>query len=312
MAHKEVDHNLSVTIGVFIALVAGAALFYNFVSKAEELVVVTDQSFAFGKLEIQSDKLDRERKSMQATISADNAQLVNDLQVAVRAANLAQLGGSKMSNPQHEVAVQFAADEAAVAVPDGYKNFVSLGDDLYHECLTAFAGVQSALESSAVTFDAASASVQPGFEVYAETCGNALPMLKQVGIVDEKGRWIDADSGPYMLELLNRLRFANIISLRKKPTLSLGDYEREILYRWRVANPAIPVLDRMRYIDTAETEVKGFPANEMRGNLYFQSGDFAKAAASYEIACAKHPADMQLKKYCAFLDNKIGTTVAAH
>ncbi len=312
MAHKEVDHNLSVTIGVFVALVLGAALFYNFVSKAEELVVVTDQSFNFGKLEIQSDKLDRERTSMQAKVSADNAQLVTDLQVAVRAANLAQLGGSKMSNPQHEIAVQFAADEAAVAIPDGYKNFVSLGDDLFHECLTAFAGVQSALASASVTFDALSTSVQPGFEVYAETCGNALPMLKQVGIVDEKGQWIDPDSGPYMLELLNRLRFANIINLRKKPTLSLGDYERDILYRWRVTNPAIPVLDRMKYIDAAEIEVKGFPANEMRGKLYFQAGDFAKAAASYEIACSKHPADMQLKKYCAFLDNKIGTTVAAH
>jgi len=312
MAHKEVDHNLSVTIGVFAALVLGAALFYNFVSKAEELVVVTDQSFDFGKLEIQSGKLDLERKSMQAKVSAQNAKLVKELQVAVRAANLAQLGGSKMSNPQHEIAVQFAADEAAVAIPDGYKNFVSLGDDLYHECLTAFTGIQSALASSSLTFEDASTSVQPGFEVYAETCGNALPMLKQVGVVDDKGQWIDPDSGPYMLELLNRLRFANIISLRKKPTLSLGDYEREILYRWRVTNPTIPVLDRMRYIDSAETEVKRFPANEMRGNLYFQSGDFAKAAASYEIACTKHPADLQLKKYCDYLNHKIGTTVAAH
>jgi hypothetical protein len=249
---------------------------------------------------------------MQAVVSAGNAPLVQDLQVAVRAANLAQFGGSKMSNPQHEIAVQFTADEAAVAVPDGYQKFISFGDDLFHECLTAFAGVQAGLADASVTFDAMSTTVQPGYEVYAETCGNALPMLKQVGVVDEKGQWVDAKNGPVMLELLNRLRFANIIGLRKKATLSLGDYEREILYRWRITNPAIPVLDRMRYIDSAEIDVKGFPSNEMRGKLQFQGGDFRNAAASYKIACDKQPTDKQLERYCAFLDHKIGAELAAH
>jgi len=163
-----------------------------------------------------------------------------------------------------------------------------------------------------VSFETMSTTVPPGFEVYAETCGNALPMLKQVGVIDEKGRWIDADSGPALLELLNRLRFANIINLRKKATLSLGDYEREVLYRWRITNPAIPALDRLSYIDSAEIEVKGFPADEMRGKLHFQAGDFRNAAASYKIACDKRPTDLQLQKYCEFLDHKNGSDLAAH
>ncbi len=312
MAHNEVDHNLSVKIGVFVASAIGVGLLYAFMSQVTPLVAVTDQSFQFDRLDIDTAKIDRERESMQAVVSAKNAPLVEQLQVAVRAANLAQLGGSKMSNSQHEIAVQFSADEAAVAVPNGYQHFISFGDDLFHECLTAFAGVQAALADSSVTFDAMSTAVQPGYEVYAETCGNALPMLKQVGVVDEKGQWVDAKNGPIMLELLNRLRFANIIGLRKKPTLSLGDYEREVLYLWRVTNPAIPVLERIRYIDSAEIDVKGFPANQMRGKLHFQAGDFVKASASYRIACDKQPSDSQLQRYCAFLDHKNGAELAAH
>lgn len=303
MAHHEADHNISVKIGAALAALLGAGVFYFFLGQAVPIQPVTDASFNFEKIRIDTARLDRERQKL-AVDASRAAQKVADLQNAVRAANLAQFGVSTLSPQQHEAAVQFTADEAAVAFPEGYDRFVSLGDDLYHTCLSALGRLQDELKAGKVTYEQAATAVVPGHEVYAETCGNALKPLTDLGLVDEKGQWVDPTNGPVILEILNRLRFAHIIELRKSPTSLLTPYEREILYTWRASNPKISAVERLKYLDQAEREIRGFPADELRGKLFFQSGDLQKAKEAYERACAAKPNDLQLKQFCGFLEKR--------
>ncbi|MEZ4461278.1 MAG: hypothetical protein R3E66_16475 [bacterium] len=189
---------------------------------------------------------------------------------------------------------------------------MSLGEDLNQTCINAFEGVQRALRDKSLTYDTATTGVPPGFEVYAEACGNALPVLKQLALVDDQGQWIDPSNGPVMLEIFNRLRFAHIMSLRKDPVLMLTPHEREILYGWRVANKALSDPDRLRYITEAERYIPGFSAAEARGRFYFEKGDITRAKAEFDGACAKRPADNQLQAYCRYLEKRAGGNQSSH
>ena len=311
MAHEEGNHSVSVTAGIIASLVFGAAVGWWFISHGAAQPV-DDTSFAFAKVQVDEGKLTRERKAVEATVPESAKSLALALDQAVRGANLAQFGQAKLPPKQQELAIQFAADDLAVAVNDGYERFVSLGEDLNQTCINAFEGVQRALRDKSLTYEAATTGVQPGFEVYAEACGNALPVLKQLALVDEQGQWTDPSLGPVLLEIFNRLRFAHIMSLRKNPILMLTPHEREILYRWRIANKSIGDPDRLRFINDAEQYIPGFSANEARGRFYFEKGDFTRAKAEFDGACAKRPADNQLQAYCRYLEKRTGGTQPSH
>lgn len=302
MAHSEANHSTSVALGVALAGLIALGVTGYFASQAVPLQPVTDASFAFDRTTIDVARLTAERKAPAIPESAKP--LHTTLQEAVRQANLGQFGVGELSAEQHGVAVKFAADDLAVAVPNGYDAFVSFGDNMFHTCLSAMQRLQEDLAAGKVTLEAATSGVVAGHEVYAESCGNAIKPLQAAGVLDERGLWVDAQNGPQVFDILNRLRFAHILELRKRPTLLLTDYERDVLYRWRASNAAIPAVERLKHIEQAEQEVKGFPADKLRGKIYFEAGDVPKAAKAYEKACRAHASDAQLQAECAYLNRK--------
>lgn len=308
MAQHEANHSLSILLGLVLAVILAVGAVAWFAAQVEPLHAVDDSSFAFEPLTIDEAKLASQRKSIAADIPDEAKPKIVALEKAIAEANAAQFGPLMLPNNRFEVAVQFAADDAATAVPDGYNRFVSLSGNVTQTCLNSLEEVQRALKGGSLTLDEVTKGIPAGFEVYARTCGNALPQLIMIGLVDDKGQWVD-ESGPVMMEIFSRLRFAHIMSLRKDPRQLLTPYERELILRWKLTSPKTQQADRIKAITELKELVPGYPEHEARGRVYFGDGNFVRAKEEFDIACAARRSDQQLQRYCQYLAKKVGAEV---
>lgn len=292
---------LNVVVGVIFVAIAAATVWYF--AAAPRVPDVSEESFRNTVTEIDVARLEKERREKYGDpdLSAADSE-IEILRDETVAANLMQfdMKGAKAIHDAR-VSTNLAANEVITKVD--MAGFMAAGRPAFEGCRKGFDKLLKALRDGEIK--PAQARQDPGadFSDYRENCGKAYPALVDHGLV-QGGEWVDPDVGPYIFDILNRLRWAGVVDLRQRPSEQITPYELEIFTRWRSGSGALPASRRVQLVERAAQVSDDIPAHEIIGNIYFEAGQIDAAAEAYEKACKAHRDDAYLQKKCTWLSSR--------
>ena len=314
MAHPQTEHDpqphrfLNVVMATILAGFVGALI--SIVLGAPVKPSVDADSFRT-QVDIDAERLREARAAKYGGVDlAPHAQEVAELRDAVRSSHELQFRPAAPSETRNAMVINlYAANEVLAAT--NLEGFMLAGTDVFEQCLEALDELRAAVKSGNLAIEKARVDPGPDFQKYRQNCGNALPTLIDTKIMRPNGDWVDPRVGPVMFDIINRLRWASILDLRKPPQQQLTNYEYELLTRWRASNELFPVDKRIEWVQEAASHVPEHAANEIVGNLHLEAGDVPAARDAYEKACATAKRDdMLLHAKCEWLAAQ-GTSQAA-
>lgn len=245
----------TVLVGGLLTLTAGFAFFWVLTSEPP-LEPNADHPFAFAPLEIDDDKLERQRKAKfgRAREALDRGELESFFDL-VRELNRSQFRADDASE-QRDLGRTLAFRAENIIESTGYDAFVAAGEPLFEDCLEGLDRLLEAMRSGALEVEQARDEPPASeFEGYRDSCGNVLPTLLDRGLVEPSGAWAPPEHRSRVLaDLLQRLRWASLNRNTRRPLVQLTDYGRRILMRWRIESEAYPVQKRLEYLAQLEKD----------------------------------------------------------
>lgn len=239
----------TVLVGGLLTLAAGFAFFWVLTSEPP-LEPEADHPFAFAPLEIDEEKLERQRKAKfgRAREALDRAELGSFFDL-VRELNRGQFPPDDASE-QRDLGRTLAYRAENIIESTGYDAFVAAGEPLFEDCLEGVDRLLEAVRSGALEIEQARDEPPASeFEGYRDSCGNFLPTLLDRRLVEDSGAWASPeDRSRILADLLQRLRWASLNRNTRRPLVQLTDYGRRILMRWRIESEAYPVQKRLEYL----------------------------------------------------------------
>jgi hypothetical protein len=164
--------------------------------------------------------------------------------------------------------------------------FVEVGSPLYAECAEGLAALQADLAAGKVTLE--EATRDPDYETYSSyrrACGNVLGMLKARRLVDGEGQWEDPATGPALLELLQRYRWAFLANTQHRPQELMAPLDLESLTRWRIgAVESFSHAERMQFARMARESDPDYPTAMAIALLYREAGQEERGATELSRA----------------------------
>jgi hypothetical protein len=294
---------LNVTIGVI--LIAVIAMLAWYVGSAPKVADVTEDSFKNVVTEIDVQRLERERKEKYGNPDISPAQEeVEILREEAVKSNLMQFE-NKGARAVHDarVATNYAANEVITKID--MAGFMAAGRPVFDGCSKGFDKLLGALKSGKITPEQARRDPGADFADYRKYCGKAYPALESHGLV-QGGEWVNPAVGPHLFDILNRLRWAGVLDMRRRPSEQITPYELELFTRWRSGSEKLPADRRIKLVERSASASDALPKHEIVGNIYFESGQVDKALEEYEKACSEHRDDPHLQAKCAWLARKVG------
>jgi len=296
MAHTSPDHKLSLLIALVLTL--GIALGIGWWSSSTTSTKVTEASLGVPPLNVSVKRLSEERQRAEAPDPKGRDAI---LMAQVREINKLQFGTPSVEEGETAAFLLMDAVNELALVQGSYRHILATVNPIIHACQNAFEPVRSALKSGNVTYEVIISDPPETFAAYRSDCGNVLPVLVKLGLINESGDWLDPTNGPAIFSILNRLRLAGLSQDRIPVSELLTAYEVESLYHWRMLNPALTVQEKERFARSAERELKGFLADEWLGRVYYSAGNIREARDAYLSACEKRKNDQDLAARCRLI-----------
>ncbi len=164
--------------------------------------------------------------------------------------------------------------------------FVEVGSPIYGECAKGLESLQKDLAAKKLTLEAA--IEDPDYETYSSyrrSCGNVLGMLKARRLVDKQGQWQDPSTGPALLELLQRYRWAFLANTQHRPQELIAPADLKALTRWRIgAVESFSHEERFQSARTARESESGYPSAMALALLYREMGQEERGATELSRA----------------------------
>lgn len=268
-----------------------------------------DDPTQFAPLSIDEQRLARERHRHHGPVTLDRARpALERLYEAVYRAHRHQFptveGEVRASVVELEAALVFAADEVLPAT--GMPGFVVAGEPIFEACQEAIDELLLAIHRRSITLDQARTDPPlPRFARYRDNCGNALPMLLDHGLVTPDGRWA-RPYAPKLFEILNRLRWANILHARLPARLQITPYEYELLMRWRIEEPkAFPITKRRAFLREAATYLPHYDVVLAEALLDIEGQDTSFAVDRIRKIVEEHPEVPEYKLRLERLESRL-------
>ncbi len=297
----------TLNIAIFLCLVIPAAVIYAFATSVPPVEPIDATWFEFEPLKIDDSRIKAERKKNLEGVNLDSGKAeIETLHAAIRKANLLQFAPIQREvTTRSNAEIEFAANEVITKL-NGIESFVETSAPLMHACQTHVTTLLADVKAGKITLEQAQKPAPEQYGAYMEACGNAVKLLLDGKLIQENGEWSNPDTGPIILELLGRLRYAFILHLRKNAWEQITPYEREILWRWRIEDPqAYSYKERLDYLSRATEETLGYSPDIARGRLFFVNDFKRDARRTFEEQCKKHPQDRQLARACEWLKNNV-------
>lgn len=115
----------------------------------------------------------------------------------------------------------------------GVQGFQLIGDPIFDACHAGLDRLLRQLQRENLDFEQAQQDPPAGdFDLYRENCGNFLSFLHQRGLVNDSGEWTH-DDAPEIARILQRHRWANLITEQYPIHYQWSPIELEVYYRWR-------------------------------------------------------------------------------
>lgn len=273
---------------------------------------ITEESFVLTPPRVDPERLAADRAKHYASVDLTAAQEeIAALVDVVKKANELQFQQAD-AKAVHDTQILTSHHANEVITKIGMDAFVQAGQPMYDQCAAAFTQLLGAVQSGALSAEAASKDPGEAHAAYRSWCGDAFAPLVRSGVLTPDGRWADDTSGPLVFEIMNRFRWASLLDLRRPPWEQLSPYEYEILTRWRASIRSVPIERRVQWVVSAQKALPKFIGEELIGSLLYEDGDLVGALGAYEEACDRDPRDAALRRKCEFLRARVGSGAAAH
>jgi hypothetical protein len=267
--------------GFVVSLALGCLLFW--------LMAFSDSSdgpehpLAFPAIDIDQKRLDGERteKYAEARSNLEKSPPEEFLEV-VRKVNRQQFTNDVAKRRETAERLSYLANE--VIPKTGYEGFMAAGQPVFDKCRKGLEELLEAVRSGELELSEARSDPAPGqFGRYRTNCGRLLPTLIERGLVDQQGYWTKpVELSQTIFDILQRLRWANIIHSRRPPMMQLTEYERELLMRWRIEDPDAYGRDKKEeFLKRTERNPEPYPSYDVpltRAKIAYQTGDLQTAA----------------------------------
>ncbi len=267
--------------GFVVSLALGCVVFW--LMAFSESAGGPEHPLAFPTIEIDQKRLDGERddKYGEARSNLEQSPPEEFLKV-VRKVNRQQFIDDAAKRRKTAERLSYLANE--VIPTTGYKGFMAAGQPVFDECRKGLEDLLEAVRSGDLELSEAKSDPAPEqFGLYRTNCGGLLPTLLERGLVDQDGYWAQpVELSKTIFEILQRLRWANIIHSRRPPMMQLTDYERELLMRWRIEDPdAYGREKKEEFLKRTERNPEPYPNYDAplnRAKIAYQAGDLQTAA----------------------------------
>lgn len=292
------SHNLDLAMAGCM-LVALGVLVFAFVTRVE-IPDASHETLLPAAPVVDVARLEAERQTHYPAPRVEASGEVNEMLRSAREANVAQFG-SPTEKEGHDLQVKtmFAATDLITEI--SLEAFIPAGQPMFDTCATAFDALLEAVRAGKLSIEDAAKDPGEDHQLYRENCGNALGSLIESKVVTRDGQWADPVSGPHLLEIMNRYRWASVLDLRKSAAEQLSPYEYELLTRWQASVSSIPVERRVQRVVAAKRVNESLQEKEIIGSLLYESGDVVGAFGAYNEACEERPGDLHLKRKCDYL-----------
>lgn len=274
------DLGPGIKAGFVVSLALGCILFW--LMAFSDSAGGPEHPLAFPPIEIDQTRLhgEREDKYGEARSNLDKSSPEEFLKV-VRKVNRQQFIDDAAKRRKTAERLSYLANE--VIPTTGYEGFMAAGQPVFEKCRKGLDDLLEAVRSGDLELTEAKSDPAPGqYGVYRTNCGRLLPTLLERELVDQEGYWRQpVELSKTIFEILQRLRWANIIHSRRPPMMQLTDYERELLMRWRIENPdAYGREKKEEFLKRTERNPEPYPNYDVpltRAKITYQSGDLQTA-----------------------------------
>ncbi|MFP4597825.1 MAG: tetratricopeptide repeat protein [Persicimonas sp.] len=292
----------TIVLGFTICALLAAGFGYWRLSQAAQ---ISEDSFAFEELQIDRERLDRQRQKKYGDINLRTAQAEwQRILAAARELNRGQFTGlSQTAAAELSLEIKFLANELIPTT--GYQGFVVSGEPLFHQCQEGLDELLEAVRTGQLSMkEAREAPPADTFETYRDNCGNFLPLLVDRGLVTEDAQWA-FEQAPIIVDLLNRYRWAHIIHDQQKPEAQLTAYGLITFERWRVERASgVTDASRQKYLERLARHDPDYNADYARGVLAFRAGELEEALEHFEKLASAYPAS-DYRGYADYLRDRL-------
>jgi hypothetical protein len=270
----------SLWIAGLVAVVLGGLIFWSRRPPERQR-----SPLAFPPLEIDRAELKRQRADRygEARKTIRGTDQLSRLHEVVRRANERQFTSHPKSNDEEETKTRrelranIKQASHDVITLTGYDGYIASGEPIFEACRGGLERLLEAIRSGRISLERARTRPDAErFEAYRRNCGQLLPRLLELGLVDDGGRWASPpDRSREILEILQRYRWAFNISNSRRPLLQLTPYERELLFKYRIRNAeGFEIGDRRRFIEQIASDPGLLPEYDVhlaRARLAYES-----------------------------------------
>jgi len=178
---------------------------------------------------------------------------------------------------------------------DGPRAWKALGWQLADEFLGALDDLAEAAEATGLPPVEVVQSPDDRGRQLRERLGNFLTMAQRTGLVDESG---ELRHDRALATVLFRFRWFGFAQDYASTSL-LTPYERIVLWRWQIEEAeGLPVVQRVALVDNLEAVYAGtIHPDAVRGILYFEAGELARAASYFRRASRSVPDDPRYRSW---------------
>lgn len=228
-----------------------------------------------------AEKYDGAREALQSDAARKD---VDELHELVRRANKLQFQDASVDGSGEKLTKKISVTANRVVTYTGFEGFVAAGGSLYSKCQNGLTGLLRAIRGGGLALkEAKETPPRQRFGDYRANCGRVLPMLLNRGLVVADGRWAEpAAQHRRLFDLLQRYRWASIISDRKPPLEQLTEEGRRVIMRWRIESDAYPLEARRRFLERVAQSSSLLPDYDTvvaRARLEVAAGNLGEAVS---------------------------------
>lgn len=308
---------IAVALAGCALLIIGALLWWAFGPPPEPQWAEQDASeirsgTEFPALQIDAEKLQNAREVHYESVelSDDQRAQFEALMAAIGEANRAQFTDAAPIDAR-DLQGRIDTLSASLLPATGPRGFIPLGNAMFDQCATSLEELLDTLRRGAITMEEAStAPPMPRFETYREACGNVIPMLRQRNLLTDDGLWRYASS-PLVFNILQRLRFAEIVHDLQPTRLQLAPYEFQMLTRWRIEDPeAFDVRTRRRFLSRVSNILPDYDVALAHARLDVHGKDLDEAVVRFQSLVDEHPDSPRYRDILTELRRSVGVAPA--